>query len=600
MNVRYWPLAVALLLAIPALAAPAPEWVRESDAAAQPMLQVIARFAPEGAQRLGVDGVDDRVLDLGPGFGDRYRAALDEVARGLEAKLPGTREPKVREDIQILVSDARRRIEESKLEHDLLLPFFLPARIAFGGILALLDPRIPKERQAAALVRLRRYAGLEPGSTAITELAKARTTERFGESKLLGPYRPEVDQALADSKRLVAGIGELFKKSGLNGYQPALAKLGEQVEEYNRWVAAEILPRSRSESRLPPELYAADLRGFGVNLPPEAVIRAALISFSEIRNEMNALAPQIARAHGLPPGSDYRAVLRALKRKQVPNADLLSLYGRRLAALEDITRREHVVTLPERKAKIRLASEAESAMQPAPHMDAPRLIGNTGEYGEFVLPLATPGAPGQKDLRTDDFTFDAATWTLTVHEARPGHELQFTRMLENGVSIARAVFAFNSANVEGWALYAEAEMKPYLPPEGQMASLQHRMLRAARAFLDPMVNLGQIRPEDARRVLMEDAVFSEGMAKQEVDRYTFRAPGQATSYFVGYQSMLETRQRAELALAGRLDRQRFHDFILAQGLLPPDLRLRAVMEEFVPGEKARAAATRPAPASKPN
>ncbi len=99
---------------------------------------------------------------------------------------------------------------------------------------------------------------------------------------------------------------------------------------------------------------------------------------------------------------------------------------------------------------------------------------------------------------------------------------------------------------------------------------------------------------------MEDVVLSEGMAKQEVDRYTFRAPGQATSYFVGYQSMLEARQRAELALGGRLDRQRFNDFILAQGLLPPDLRLKAVLEEFVPAEKARAAASRGEPAAKQN
>jgi uncharacterized protein (DUF885 family) len=126
------------------------------------------------------------------------------------------------------------------------------------------------------------------------------------------------------------------------------------------------------------------------------------------------------------------------------------------------------------------------------------------------------------------------------------------------------------------------------------------MLRAARAFLDPMVNLGQITPEEVRRVLMEDVVLSEGMAKQEVDRYTFRAPGQATSYYMGYRSMLEARQRAELALGGHLDRQRFHDFILAQGLLPPDLRLRAVMEEFVPAEKARAAASAPAPKTKTN
>ena len=599
MHVRPWPVLLALV-AVPVLAAPVPDWVRESDAVAQPMLKVLAQFAPEGAQRLGVEGVDDKVVDLGPGYRDRYRAALEATAKELEAKLATTREPKVREDIQILIDNAHRHIDAGKLEDSLLLPFHAPARTAFGGIFALLDPRVPKERQAAALVRLRRYAGLEPGSTPIAELAKARTVEKLSDKKLLGPYRPEVEQALADSKRLVPGIGDLFKKSGLTGYEPALAKLGEQMEAYDAWVKAEILRRCRTEARLPPELYAVYLKSFGVSDPPEAVLRAALISFSETRNEMNALAPLIAKAHKLPANSGYRAVLSALKKQQIKNADILPLYMQRLAVLEDITRRQHVVTLPERKAKIRLASEAESAMQPAPHMDPPRLIGNTGEYGEFVLPLATPGAPGQKDLRTDDFTFDAATWTLTVHEVRPGHELQFTRMLENGVSIARAAFAFNSANVEGWALYAEAEMKPYLPLDGQLASLQHRMLRAARAFLDPMLNLGQITPEQAKRVLMEDVVMSEGMAKQEVDRYTFRAPGQATSYFVGYRSMLETRQRAELALNGHLDRQRFHDFVLAQGLLPPDLRLRAVMEEFVPAEKARAAASALAPKTKTN
>ncbi len=599
MRVRPFPLLL-VLLAVPALAAPVPDWVRESDALAQPMLQITAQFFPEGAARLGVEGVDDKVIDLGPGYSERNRAATEAVIKDLEARLPATKDSRVRQDIEILIDAGRRQNELGKLEDALLLPFFTPARTAFGGIFALLDPRIPKERQAAALVRLRRYAGMEPGSTPITELAKARTVEQLGNKKLLGPFKPEVEQALADSKRLVAGIGELFKKQGLNGYEQPLAKLAEQMSAYDAWVKAEILPRARTDSRLPPELYAMYLRNYGVNATPEEVLRRALVTFAELRNEMNALAPLVARAQKLPAGGDYRSVLRALKKKQLTNAALMPLYSKRLAALEEIARREHVVTLPQRKAVIRLASEAESAMQPAPHMNPPRLIGNTGEYGEFVLPLATPGAPGQKDLRTDDFTFDAATWTLTVHEARPGHELQFSRMLEQGVSIARAIFAMNSANVEGWALYAEAEMKPYLPLDGQLASLQHRLLRAARAFLDPMVNLGQISPDEAKRVLMEEVVLSEGMAKQEVDRYTFRAPGQATSYFFGYQSMLETRQRAELALGGRLDRQRFNDFVLSLGMLPPDLRLRAVMDEFVPAEKLRAAANRPAPATTPN
>ena len=202
-----------------------------------------------------------------------------------------------------------------------------------------------------------------------------------------------------------------------------------------------------------------------------------------------------------------------------------------------------------------------------------------------MLPLDNPNAtPG---ARMDDFTFDAITWALTVHEARPGHELQFARMIEAGVSIPRAVFAFNSANVEGWGLYAEAVMKPYLPLDGQLATLQMRLMRAARAFLDPMINLGQITPQEAQRFLEQEVVLSEPMAKQEADRYSFRAPGQATSYYYGYTRWMQLRSQAEMALGAKFDRLRYHDYILSQGLLPPDVLSKAVLTEFVAAEKVR-------------
>jgi uncharacterized protein (DUF885 family) len=84
--------------------------------------------------------------------------------------------------------------------------------------------------------------------------------------------------------------------------------------------------------------------------------------------------------------------------------------------------------------------------------------------------------------------------------------------------------------------------------------------------------------------LMRDVGLSEGMATQEMQRYIFRAPGQATSYFYGYQRLMETRQAAEVALRGKFDRQKFNDFVLAQGLVPPKLLRKAVMEEFVPAQ----------------
>ena len=244
-------------------------------------------------------------------------------------------------------------------------------------------------------------------------------------------------------------------------------------------------------------------------------------------------------------------------------------------------RREKIVTLPARDMEIKLASEAESAAIPAPNMRPPRLIGNTGEKGVFVLPLRIPRAPGAKEKEFDDFTFDAASWTLTAHEGRPGHELQFSAMVEKGVSIARAIFSFNSVNVEGWGLYAESELQPYEPLDGQLVTLQHRLMRARAPTSIRASSSARSRKDEAYRVLREDVMLSDAMATQEVERYMLWAPGQATAYFVGYNRLLEIRRDAEMKLGPQFDRKKFNDFVLAQGVIPPALLAQAVREDFV-------------------
>jgi uncharacterized protein (DUF885 family) len=219
-------------------------------------------------------------------------------------------------------------------------------------------------------------------------------------------------------------------------------------------------------------------------------------------------------------------------------------------------------------------------------MSPPRLIGNTGEYGEFVVPAGNPNAKSKE--RMNDFDFAAMAWTLIAHEGRPGHELQFASIVEQGMSTARAVYAFNSANVEGWGLFSEAMVLPYMPPEGQLASLQARLLRMARALLDPQVNLGRMTPEAAKRFLMQEVGSSEPFAQSEVDRYSYRNPGQATAYYYGYVKLRALKTQAEILLGERFSLRAFNDFIISQGILPPELMRKAVLEEFVPAQLAAA------------
>jgi uncharacterized protein (DUF885 family) len=577
-------LVVTLVLAGFAVAASAAEqaWVARSNANAQLLLQITARYSPESASGLGVDGYDEAISDFSRDLYDARTADLRAAATELQRRLAQESDPKVRQDIEILVTAVGDSLTSSALERKYFFPYADLTRLLFGVARQTLDPRIPPARQQTLVTRLAKYAGLAKGYRPITELARERTLERIAaDGNLLGPYVGEVRQAINDGPALLKGVRELLQRSKVKGWKASYAVLERQLTDYNAWLQREMLPRARTDYRLPPEVYADNLHQFGVDIPPEELIARALTSFAELRNQMDITAGQVAHERGLPePG--YRAVIRQLKQRQIPAGEVMALYRQRLAQIEAIVRAQKIVTLPDRVAAIRLATDAENAQQPAPHMSPPRLIGNTGEYGEFVLTTGVAPTAGSTALHFDDFTHEAAAWTLTAHEARPGHELQFAKMIEAGVSIARGVYAFNSVNAEGWGLYAEAELQPYEPLEGQLIAQQHRALRAARAFLDPMVNLGQLKPEDAREFLMRELVLSDAMATQEMQRYVFRAPGQATSYFYGYQRLMETRQAAQLALAARFDRLEFNDFVLAQGLLPPRLLRKAVLEEFVP------------------
>lgn len=564
-----------------------PAWITTSNANAMVVLEVMARFAPEMAGQVGLPGLDDQVLDLKPGLYERGMAAGREALAALEKREAAEADPHVKQDLHILMDRIRENLEGSQLDHDTVIPYFDVAGTIYQGLQGLFDPQAPAERHAAGLVRLKRYTGLEPGYTPLATLAMDRIRERLGVAGLLGPVRSEVERDLANSSTYADGITKLFADSRVAGAGEALAALRTQLAEYDAFVRAEILPRSRTDFRLPPKVYEHSLRAnFGVDLPAPELTRRAHEGFRNIQTEMQALAPQVAKARGWST-ADYRDVIRELKKEQLVGDAILPHYQARIKDMEKLIADNHVVTLPRRDMQVRIASAAEAAAVPAPTMRPPRLIGNTGEMGTFILPLNIPGKDGQGTLKFDDFTFDAASWTLTAHEGRPGHELQFASMVEAGVSMPRALFAFNSTNVEGWALYAEAEMKPYLPLDGQLIGLQQRLLRAARAFLDPELQSGAITEEAALKLLQDEVVLSPAMARQEVDRYTFRNPGQAPAYYCGYLHFMDLRAEVEKALGPKFDRQRYHDFLLAQGLLPLDLMRQVVMEEFVPGEKKR-------------
>lgn len=559
------------------------DWIKHSNEYAQILLKVQAKYGPEFAGQAGVAGLDDQITQFPASRREQQKSDGRAAIAALEKALATEKDPLVTQDLNIMIKAAKQALHGQELGEKYDMPYFNLPQLIFAGLRALLDDQVPAERRQFALVRLRKYAGLEPGYQPLVDQAKARTGE-WSRPGQLGPPKVQVETNLARADFFINGIGQLFEKYKIEGYQEPFAKLKEQLSSYNAWVKQEILPKARTDFRLPPEHYSFSLEQFGIDIPSDQLTATAHKAFAEYQQEMQEIAAKIAKQRGWK-SSDYRDVIHELKKDQLVGEAILPQYEQTLKQIEEIIRREKLVTLPGRPARIRLASAAETAQQPAAHMDPPPLLNNTGQQGTFVLPLNVPTAPGSAETKKiDDFTYTASTWTLTAHEARPGHELQFDSMVERGVSIARSLYAFNSTNVEGWGLYAEYITKPYMPLDGQLISLQLRLMRAARAFIDPELQSGKLKPEDAMRILTQDVVLSDAFANTEVERYTFRAPGQATSYFYGYTRLLDLRKDVEGKMGKKFDQMKFHDFILSQGLLPPDLLRKAVMEDFV-GQK---------------
>ena len=559
-------------------------WVERSNSYTNTLLTVEFAHRPERGSRQGLTRYDQGISQPTLADDQARRRELQAQLAKVDAAAPQEADKRVRQDLAILhkAYDLQFRQEDYRLQHE--VPFLNASAQVFDGLHGLLDDQVAPERRPAALIRLRRYAGAETGYSPFSELLKQREREQIAKPGVIYPARVELETELGRNSNYVEGIGALFTKYGLKGWEGDYAKLKSQLAEYDSWVRENILPKARSDYRMPAEKYALAFEEYGIDLPPAQIATMAHAAFREYQSQMAPLAAQIARTNGYA-SSDYRAVIAQLKKKQITGEAILPFYIERLHAIERIVAANELVTLPDRPAIIRLASAAETAQQPAPHMTPPPLLHNTGQRGEFVLPLNIPSANGGADDRYDDFTFDAVAWTLTAHEARPGHELQFDSMVEQGVSVARALYAFNSTNVEGWGLYAEYVMQPYEPPEGQLCTLQLRLLRAARAFLDPELQSGALTPERAYEVLEKDVVLSHAFAKEEVERFTFRMPGQANSYFYGYTRLLALRREAEAALGKRFQQKKFHDFVLSQGLLPPDLMRKTVLEEFVPSQR---------------
>src|SRR3954469_16828506 len=318
-----------------------PEWVKRSDAYAERVNKAEAQFTPESYGQQGVEGLDDKILDLNPGYLERSRKATRDTIDWLRKSLATEKDPLVKQDLQILIKSEEDGLRGSELHEKYRVPYINVARQVFNGVHAILDEQVKPERYPAALVRLRKYTGMMKGTQPLTTLAMARTREGMGAGKKY-PAKSQLERDLTNTSFLEKGIAELFQKYNLDA-KSALGKPHEQLVAYDDFLNKEILSKASDDFKLPPELYASRLENFGVDIPAEKLRAIAHAAFNDIQKQMQEIAPEVAKQHGFT-ATDYRDVIAQLKKEQLVGDAILPHYKQRLADIEKIIQEKDLVT----------------------------------------------------------------------------------------------------------------------------------------------------------------------------------------------------------------------------------------------------------------
>ncbi len=177
-------------------------WVQRSDAFAARLIQLEQRLRPETA--VANPELDDQVSDLGRDSLVRAIAAFQQLRDELVRQHTREQDSNVRQDLGVLVERVKNRIRGLELDSAHELPYVDPASQIFAGINVLLTDRLPLERRRKALDRLRKYAGIEPGTTPVATAAMQRMRGALNTRGLSMPPRSQVERDLTQSPVVVA------------------------------------------------------------------------------------------------------------------------------------------------------------------------------------------------------------------------------------------------------------------------------------------------------------------------------------------------------------------------------------------------------------
>lgn len=359
------------------------------------------------------------------------------------------------------------------------------------------------------------------------------------------------------------------------------------IEEHQRWLENDLLPRAAGDFRIGADQYDTKL-AFTLNTPltRQQVRERAESELARVKEEMYEIAAGLyCRAHPYTrfpgrPSPEYRqAVIRAcleMAYRETLHPDQIVATARQvLDELTAFVRDAGLVGMPPDPVEVIVMPEFRRGVSLA-YCDAPGPL----DVGQRTFYAISPLPADWTDQQVRSFLREynlRSLRNLTVHEAMPGHFLQLTHA--NRYPSALRAMLSSGVFVEGWAVYAEHLMLAQGAygddPLMRLVVLKWYLRGVANALIDQAIHAEGMTQDQAMALMVEDTFQEEREAAGKWVRAQLTS-AQLTTYFVGYLEHVNLRDEVAGARAGRFDLRKYHDGLLSFGS-PPTRYVRAML-----------------------
>jgi len=367
------------------------------------------------------------------------------------------------------------------------------------------------------------------------------------------------------------------------------------LKEFSGWLAQGLGKAPAGSWRLGKPLYAEKFR-YVMQTPvtPEQVLADAERDMKRVRAEMLEMALPMHQqwfaehgGHSDLQGRDRenRIISEVLERISLdhPRRDqLVDAVKNTLEEIKQFIREKKIVALSSRDnlkviptPKFMRGIYSVAGFHSAPPLEP------QAEAQYWVTPI-DPKMPADKaESKLREYNNWALKW-LTIHEALPGHYIQFEHA--NNVQpetrrLLRNLFS-NGCYVEGWAEYiAEVMTDAGFANRDPRYRIMRRKLSLrviSNAILDVRMQTMGMTDGQAMELMTGEAFQTQAEAEGKLQRAKLSS-AQLPTYYVGLRDWMALRKKYEDAVGPNFNLMQFHNLVLGQGALPIMLLEKIVM-----------------------